>query len=283
MANRTEWCSICAVMGKAAGTGFFTCPVCGGTGLMVGGRPVEARRTYTIRDVAPFWLLDPRGPNGLLSNMAPCGTGMEVNGLTFKTSDAIYWALSTPDVVFQRKIAGARALKEYMTVTRAAPLRPDWNRVVSVQAMRLTLAVKLKAMPGAMGGALEATKGKPIVAVSGYNEWWGAKPRRAPDGTVLRGANVLGRLLMELREQHAQQRVPSLAELSRGLAIGGRPVESVLGSEQARAPAPVWPQYPARDEESANWRPVLTDPVYWLVAWGPVGVYTILYLIFDSP
>jgi hypothetical protein len=64
--------------------------------------------------------------------------------------------------------------------------------------MAQTLALKLKQHPQRFGKALRETYGRPIVEKSRRDDFWGAKPDQ--DETVLRGQNVLGQLLTELRD-----------------------------------------------------------------------------------
>lgn len=73
--------------------------------------------------------------------------------------------------------------------------RGDWLSV-RVAIMRWVLRVKLKQHHREFGLVLIETGDLPIVEESSKDQFWGA--RRSPDG-VLVGANVLGRLLMELR------------------------------------------------------------------------------------
>jgi ribA/ribD-fused uncharacterized protein len=75
--------------------------------------------------------------------------------------------------------------------------RDDWDRV-RVSVMRWCLRVKLVNNWDSFGSLLLATGEHPIVEESTKDDFWGAEPQA--DG-VLSGRNVLGRLLMELRQQ----------------------------------------------------------------------------------
>ena len=75
--------------------------------------------------------------------------------------------------------------------------RPDWNQI-RVRVMRWTLRVKLAMHWQKFGGLLLETGDKPIVEDSRRDEFWGALQQE--NGTLV-GMNVLGRLLMELREE----------------------------------------------------------------------------------
>src|SRR5581483_637496 len=74
--------------------------------------------------------------------------------------------------------------------------RPDWDRV-RVKVMRWCLRVKLAQNWAKFSELLLRTGDRPIVEESRRDEFWGAKP---VDEQTLVGRNVLGRLLMELRE-----------------------------------------------------------------------------------
>ncbi|HQU49488.1 MAG TPA: NADAR domain-containing protein, partial [Casimicrobiaceae bacterium] len=74
--------------------------------------------------------------------------------------------------------------------------RPVWDRV-RVQVMRWWLRVKLAQNWAKFSDLLLRTGDRPIVEESRRDDFWGAKP---VDEQTLVGMNVLGRLLMELRE-----------------------------------------------------------------------------------
>ena len=136
---------------------------------------------------------------GGLSNMAP-GFPLKVNGIRIRTSEALYQACRfphRPDV--QRQIIEERS--PMTAKMRSKPFleetRSDWD-AVRVNIMRWCLRVKLAQNWCEFGRLLRATAGYPIVEQSRKDDFWGAKA--IEDGTLL-GMNVLGRLLMELREQ----------------------------------------------------------------------------------
>lgn len=78
-----------------------------------------------------------------------------------------------------------------------ADSRPDWERV-RVKIMRWCLRAKLLHNWQRFGDVLLATGELPIVEESRRDDFWGAKPI---DSGTLTGSNILGRLLMELREE----------------------------------------------------------------------------------
>ena len=136
---------------------------------------------------------------GGLSNMAP-GFPLHVGGMQIRTSEALYQACRFPHLPdVQRQII---AEQSPMTAKmRSKPYREhsrsDWDQV-RVQIMRWCLRVKLAQNQDTFGHLLLSSGARAIVERSSKDGFWGALVER--DGTLV-GANVLGRLLMELREQ----------------------------------------------------------------------------------
>ena len=71
---------------------------------------------------------------------------------------------------------------------------PCWD-TIRIDAMRLTLGEKLRCNSSDFSIALIFTRRKDIVEKSYKDLFWGAKP----NGNVLTGQNILGKLLTELR------------------------------------------------------------------------------------
>lgn len=157
----------------------------------------EPSRTYEIGDVVCF--RKTREAFGGLSNMAP-GFPILVGGVFARTSEALYQACRFPHLPgLQRQILAERS--PMTAKMRGKPhrqdSRPDWD-CARIPIMRWCLRAKLAANWSAFGELLVSTGGKPIVESSDKDDFWGAKP----DGTgKLIGGNVLGRLLMELRDK----------------------------------------------------------------------------------
>lgn len=134
---------------------------------------------------------------GGLSNMAP-GFPLLVNGIEIGTSEALYQACRFPmDPKLQEMIFAERSpmTAKMRTKPHRARTRPDWDEV-KVRIMRWCLRVKLAQNWQKFSALLEATGERPIVESSRKDPYWGAQPQ---EGGLLVGANVLGRLLMELR------------------------------------------------------------------------------------
>jgi ribA/ribD-fused uncharacterized protein len=151
---------------------------------------------YRRWDATVFWKT--REQFGGLSNMAP-GFPLVVNGVRIPTSEALYQACRFPHrPEIQRLImreANPKTAKDksrlYLQETR-----PDWDQV-RVDIMRWCLHVKLAQHWRRFGDLLLSTGNRPIVEESRKDDFWGAKPA---DNGMLVGRNVLGRLLMELRQ-----------------------------------------------------------------------------------
>ena len=146
---------------------------------------------------------------GGLSNMA-AGFPLRVNGVRIRTSEALYQACRFPHMPdVQRRIIDERS--PMTAKMRSKPFRnesrPDWD-AVRVKIMRWCLRVKLAQNWKEFGRLLLATGERPIVEQSRKDDFWGAKV--AGHGSLV-GMNVLGRLLMELREQLKRDDVESLS------------------------------------------------------------------------
>lgn len=166
---------------------------------------------------------------GGLSNMAP-GFPLWVNGVRIRTSEALYQVCRFPHMPdVQRKI-----IDQHSPMTakmRSKPFRndsrQDWD-AVRVKIMRWCLRVKLAQNWREFGRLLLATGDRPIVEQSRKDDFWGAKV--AEDSTLV-GMNVLGRLLMELREQLKGDEAESLRFIEplpiAEFLLFGQPIEAV--------------------------------------------------------
>lgn len=155
-------------------------------------------RTYSRAESVVFLKTDE--PFGGLSNMAG-GYPIRVNGIRILTSEALYQACRFPHLPdVQRMIIGENS--PMTAKMRSKPYRKDsrrdWDHV-RVRIMRWCLRMKLASNWSAFSELLLRTGDRPIVEQSRKDDFWGAKA--ISDGNTLVGMNVLGRLLMELREQ----------------------------------------------------------------------------------
>lgn len=137
---------------------------------------------------------------GGLSNMATFP--LNVNDTPIRTSEALFQAIKfshLPEVqkeIIEQKspIIVYRKKKKY---EKLGKMRPDWEDV-KVDVMRWCLHVKLAQNWEKFSALLLETGERPIVEKSDHDDFWGAK---MVDEQTLRGMNMLGRLLMELREK----------------------------------------------------------------------------------
>lgn len=135
---------------------------------------------------------------GGLSNMAG-GFPLFVNGQKILTSEALYQACRFPHLPDVQRLIIAQT-SPMTAKMRSKPYRsdsrPDWLRT-RVRIMRWCLRAKLLQNWDNFSKLLLKTKSLPIVEQSSKDRFWGASPSEHHN---LVGANVLGRLLMELRE-----------------------------------------------------------------------------------
>jgi type I restriction enzyme S subunit len=135
---------------------------------------------------------------GGLSNMAG-GFPLVLCNVKIRTSEALYQACRFPHrpeiqrliIQQQSPMTAKMRCKPYVSESRS-----DWNQI-RVRVMRWCLRVKLVQNWQHFGDLLLSTAELPIVEESRRDAFWGARP---VGSDKLVGMNVLGRLLMELRE-----------------------------------------------------------------------------------
>lgn len=154
-------------------------------------------RIYKIEECVSF--RKTREGFGGLSNMAG-GYPLRVNGILIPSAEALYQACRfphKPDI--QEKIVKQHSPMTAKMVSKPyrKETRPDWYQI-RVRVMRWCIRVKLIMHWPEFSKLLLSTDDKPIVEDSRNDVFWGAKPQ---DDSTLVGMNVLGRLLMELREE----------------------------------------------------------------------------------
>jgi type I restriction enzyme S subunit len=190
----------------------------------------EQTRTYDRASSVVFLKTD--APFGGLSNMAG-GFPLHVQGTRIYTSEALYQACRFPHLpeVQQLIIGQASPMTAKMkSKPHRKDSRPDWDRV-RVKVMRWCLRVKLAQNWAKFSELLLRTDDLPIVEESRRDDFWGAKP---VDHQTLVGTNVLGRLLMELREAVRSQgrdafRTVEPPDIPEFLLFGG-PIGAIGGS-----------------------------------------------------
>ncbi|WP_243733080.1 NADAR domain-containing protein [Luteimonas yindakuii] len=204
----------------------------------------DQARTYSRKESVVFLKTDE--PFGGLSNMAG-GYPIHVNGVRILTSEALYQLCRFPHLPnVQKMILGQNS--PMTAKMRSKPYRknsrPDWNQV-RVRIMRWSLRMKLANNWSTFSELLLRTGERPIVEESRKDDFWGAKA--VDDAGTLVGMNVLGRLLMELREQVKQQGPDAALDVAPPdipqFLLLGRPIEVASGSP---------PPQPADEQEQGS-------------------------------
>ena len=155
-------------------------------------------RTYRRADCVVF--RKTREAFGGLSNMAT-GYPLRVSGVSVLTSEALYQACRFPhlpevqNIIIRQRSPMTAKMKSKPHRTRS---REDWD-FVRVAIMKWCLKVKLVQHWNTFGKLLLTTSDRPIVEQSRRDRFWGAVAE--PNEDVLEGANVLGRLLMDIRDR----------------------------------------------------------------------------------
>lgn len=154
-------------------------------------------RTYDVKQVVRF-----RKTNeefGGLSNMAP-GFPVVVLGHRIRTVEALYQACRFPHLPEVQRMIFSE-VSPMTAKMRSKPFRhetrADWEDV-RIKVMRWCLRVKLIYNWHRFSALLLSTGDKPIVEDSRKDTYWGATRL---DLETLNGQNMLGRLLMELRQK----------------------------------------------------------------------------------
>jgi predicted NAD-dependent protein-ADP-ribosyltransferase YbiA (DUF1768 family) len=171
---------------------------------------------------------------GGLSNMAS-GYPVVVNGLVIPSSEALYQACRFPHLPDVQRVILAQTnpmVAKMKSKPHRRHARPDFI-ALRVPIMWWCLRVKLACNPGTFGALLKLCGELPIVEDSHNDTYWGAKPVKN-DIFTLRGANVLGRLLMLLRGLYTAPDPPDLSMVPPpqidDFLLDGEPVVAVVGS-----------------------------------------------------
>jgi len=187
-------------------------------------------RTYSRENSVVF--LKTKEAFGGLSNMAG-GFPLCVNNINILTSEALYQVCRFPHLPDVQKIiieqksqmAAKMKSKPYRSNSRA-----DWDNV-RVKIMRWCLHVKLAQNYHFSGELLLSTDDMSIVEESRKDPFWGAK---ITDSGDFFGINILGRLLVELREEYRNDELKALLIVEplqiEDFLIYGEPIEVVSGN-----------------------------------------------------
>ena len=155
---------------------------------------LETVKFYSLAD-NPASFRKSREAWGEFSNMTG-GFPIVVNGIKFQSSEGLYQALKFPHAPEQQiKIAKASNGWWAKKVAYSKNFKPyeQWDEH-RIDAMRVALAFKLAQNPE-LAQIIRDTGERDIIENSSRDAFWGANP---VDGGF-NGANVLGKLLMDLR------------------------------------------------------------------------------------
>jgi hypothetical protein len=187
-------------------------------------------KVYNINECVVF--SKTTGPFGGLSNMA-AGYSLFVNEVNITNSEILYQCCRFPLFPkLQQDIIAIENPMEAKTIARKydSYTRQDWEDV-KVDMMRWCLRVKLVQNFDKFSKLLKDTENKAIVEYSTKDSFWGAKP---VENGKLQGKNVLGRLLMELRETVVKQndKIDSVSPLTiPAFLLFNFPIEVVHSTE----------------------------------------------------
>ena len=131
-------------------------------------------------------------PHGVFSNFAPYP--IEIDGAVWPTSEHYFQAQKFADAAHREAIRTATSPMDAANMgrDRSRPLRDDWERVKD-DVMYRALAAKFTQHP-ALREQLLATGDAPLVEHTANDRYWA-------DGGDGRGRNMLGVLLMRLRDE----------------------------------------------------------------------------------
>jgi ribA/ribD-fused uncharacterized protein len=147
---------------------------------------------------------------GGLSNMSGKNFPMLVNKIKILSSEALYQACRFPDYPeIQETIlkqASPMAAKMKTKPFRNSHTRADFEEN-KIAIMYWCLQVKLACNPNGFGSLLKRTGLKSIVEVSHKDKFWGTVPQKDNPEWV-EGTNILGQLLMQLRDDYNESTNP---------------------------------------------------------------------------
>ena len=155
---------------------------------------------YPADKCAPFCKVD--GPRGIFSNFGR--TPIVVGGIRFDCSEKLFQVMKFSDATSRKAVFGAKGQTMKMKAKHQEKMgivRPDWGKII-VDAMKFCLMQKY-VQSEAFRLELERSRGLFIVEdqttfQKKNPDTWGVKP--SGDGKEYIGPNLMGRLLMELRD-----------------------------------------------------------------------------------
>ena len=151
--------------------------------------------TYPVSECVPF--CTGKGEWGVFSNFAR--TPIQYEGVTYKSAEQLFQMMKFPDEEIQNAVYAAPNPKYMAKHYEKTYRREDWG-MIFVDVMKQCLQLKYE-QSEEFRGALVQSKGKFIVEdqsslKKGWADTWGVKKQ----GDFYVGPNLMGRLLMELRD-----------------------------------------------------------------------------------
>ena len=155
-------------------------------------------RSYPRGEVCAF--RSTNAPWGLFSNFASLPVPIPAGEWFFPTAEHLFQAAKFPGLPdLQSRIAAQPTAALAAKLDRTGgPLTPTWHRD-RITVMRWVLRRKREMQPDRIDALLRRTGSSPIVEFSVRDDYWGAHHT----ASHYVGANVLGRLWMELRHHVA--------------------------------------------------------------------------------
>lgn len=161
------------------------------------------------------------------------GFPIRVNGIEFRSSEALYQACRFPSYPgIQKRILHQNSPMIAARISRGRKKRygrKDWDAVQD-QIMMWCLRAKLACNYERFGPVLESTGTKQIVEESARDRYWGAV-REGRSRLV--GENKLGQLLERLRREYRTRSRTVMMNLEppqvRGFRLMGKPVRTIVG------------------------------------------------------
>lgn len=155
---------------------------------------------YPADKTAPFCKVD--APWGIFSNFGR--TPLVVNGVSFDCSEKLFQVMKFADMASRKAVFKAKGQTMKMKAKhqeKVGTVRPDWGEII-VDAMKFCLMQKYS-QSEAFRTELERSRGLFIVEdqttfPKKNPDTWGVK--QSGDGKEYIGPNLMGRLLMELRD-----------------------------------------------------------------------------------
>lgn len=148
-------------------------------------------------DRSQQWDIDHSAWHPLFSNFAPTPIIVDLPGIgrvAADTGEHAYQAAKTLDPIERSLILAMETPGWAKRRGRVAPLRPQWDDGIAIEAMRAVVRAKVEQYPN-VRKALEATGDRPIIEVTAWNDTiWGTTKTG-------KGANQLGQILMEVRDE----------------------------------------------------------------------------------